>query len=272
MNIIFFGSPAFAVPTLELLAEQKDINIRAIITQPDKPAGRGMQLTPTPIKNTALLKGLPCQEAIPDLATLKAQNIEAMVVVAYGKFIPADIVNNWPCINLHPSLLPKYRGPSPMQSALLNGDTETGITTMLLSEGMDDGDLLLQEKFLLDINTNISELHDRCARDGAKLILQTLRSDLTKIRTPQDHSRAVLCKKIKNEDGAILSGDSPLTIHNKVRAITAYTMHHGLRIKLLRTLWKNGQLIIETVQPEGKKPMAYTEFVRGYGELALPQG
>lgn len=267
MNIAFFGSPEFAVPTLELLAAQPDITITLVVTQPDKPAGRGMQLTPTPVKPCALARKCTVIERLPTTAEL--QSVEKIVVVAYGKFIPPEIVHGWPCINLHPSLLPKYRGPSPMQTALLNGDAETGITTMLLGEGMDDGDILLQEKFVLEVNTTISELHDRCARDGAALILQTLRSDLAAIRRPQDHSRAVICKKIKNEDSAIQPTDTPFMIHNKVRSITAYTIHNGLRVKILKTRWEKNQLTLETVQPEGKKPMAYAEFVRGYGPLAL---
>ncbi len=269
MNIVFFGSPSFAIPTLEVLAKQPDFNIIGVVTQPDKPAGRGLQLMPTPIKTIALAQGFTVSEQLPTSEQLIAQNIDAIVVVAYGKFIPPEIVHGWPCINLHPSLLPKYRGPSPMQATLLNGDTEAGITTMLLGEGMDDGDILLQEKFTLDVNTTISELHDRCARDGATLILKTLQSNLAAIRQPQDDSRAIICKKTKNEDSAIQPTDTAFMIHNKVRAITAYTMHNGLRVKILKTKWANNQLTIETVQPEGKKPMAYAEFVRGYGTLAL---
>lgn len=269
MNIAFFGSPSFAVPALELLSTQSDIQISLVVTQPDKPAGRGMHLTPTPVKTCALAKGLTVIEQLPTVEQLKALSLEAIVVVAYGKFIPPEIIHGWPCINLHPSLLPLYRGPSPLQTALLNGDTETGITTMLLSEGMDDGDILLQEKFVLDVNATINDLHDRCARDGAALILQTLRSDLAAVRRPQDHSRAVVCRKIKNEDAAIQPTDTPFMIHNKVRAITAYTLHNGLRVKILKTSWENNRLIIETVQPEGKKPMAYSAFIQGYGELAF---
>lgn len=269
MNIAFFGSPEFSLPTLELLHQQKDLTISLVVTQPDKPSGRGLKLKPTPVKAKALELGLLVAEAMPSIEELKIFHVEKIVVVAYGKFIPAEMIHTWECINLHPSLLPKYRGPSPMQSALLNGDKETGISTMLLGEGMDDGDILLQEKIELDINTTLQELHDSCALNGAKLILETLRADIGSIRQKQDDARAVICKKIKNEDGEITAKDTPLSIHNKVRAIGGYIMHNNKRIKILETTYENNTLIIKTVQPEGKPAMSYNNYINGYGVLPL---
>jgi methionyl-tRNA formyltransferase len=264
-RIIYFGSPSFAVPTLEKLCQQSTIKVVAVITQPDRPAGRGMQLTSTPVKVAAQKAGLPVYESLDIVSTL---TFDYGVVVAYGKFIPESIFLKWPCVNLHPSLLPKYRGPSPMQSALLNGDAETGVTTMLISKEMDAGDILMQQTIPLEINTTIAELHDRCAYEGADLIVKTLEQDIEKIRKPQDNTVAVFCKKIENADSEIVSTDTPEKIHNKVRAIGGFMMHRGKRVKILKTRWNNG-LQIELVQPEGKPPMEYNAFINGYGALVL---
>ncbi len=269
MKIVYFGSAEFAIPTLELLAGQRDLQICKVVTKPDQPAGRGLKLTPNPLKRKALELNLPIADKLPTKTELQEWGVDKIVVVAYGKFIPEEIFKNWPCINLHPSLLPKYRGPSPLQSALLNGDTLTGITTMLIGAGMDDGDILLQQEIPLDINTDFAELQVICASEGAKLILESLKLDINKSRKPQDNSKSIICKKIQNNDGLILPGDEPLKIHNIVRAIGGYVELGNKRIKILKTKYENNKLEIITVQPEGKLKMSYTDYLKGNAGLKL---
>ncbi len=263
MNVIFFGSAAFSVPALAALIKS-NITIPLVVTVPDKPAGRGMKLQGTPIKEFALEHGLNVTTELPKAIDLKKYAPDHVIVVAYGKFLPDELVNTYSCINIHPSLLPKYRGPSPIQTALLNGDTETGVTTMMVSHDMDAGDILLQEKTTIDINEKYSELEQRLSQIGANLLVRTLDQDVPALRKKQDEKDVTFCRKITNEDGLIDWSKAPREIHNKVRAITAFTIVNGKRIKVLETRMNNDILEIVTVQPEGKKPMSYEEFRRGY--------
>lgn len=270
-KIAFFGSAEFAVPTLKLLASQNDLPLVLVVTKPDKPAGRGLKMTPTPIKKAAQELALPLAEKMPTVAELKKLNIEKIVVVAYGLFVPENIFETWPCVNLHPSLLPKYRGPSPLQSALLNGDTKTGVTTMLINKEMDAGDILLQKELPIAENMDIAELHELCANEGAKLISETLKQELTQLRKKQDNAKAVICKKITDEDSRLTPGLSLQKIHNIVRAIGGFViLPTGKRIKILKTeLKKTGELEILIVQPEGKPKMSYTDYLKGNPEIKL---
>lgn len=275
MKIAFFGSAEFSVPTLKLLHNSPEFEICLIITKPDQPAGRGLKLTPTPVKKYAQEQDLVLIEQIPTRQHLEKLQIEKIVVVAYGLFIPAEIFNNWPCINLHPSLLPKYRGASPLQSALLNGETISGVSTMLVAEEMDAGDILLQRSLPIDLNCCFQELHDRCAQEGARLVKETLQSDLEKIRKEQDETQATFCKKIEKNDCQILSGESTLDIHNKIRSISGFViLEDGQRVKLLKTRLTNQphndcELEIITVQPAGKPPMPYSEYLKGHATINL---
>jgi len=208
---------------------------------------------------------------MPTVDELVALQVEKIVVVAYGLFIPAEIFTKWPCVNLHPSLLPKYRGPSPLQSALLHGDSITGITTMLISQEMDAGDILLQQEINISINMDINELHDVCARLGAELIWETLQKELVKIGRKQDEAAAVICKKITDNDSRLTPGMEKIKIHNIVRSIGGYiVLPNGKRVKIIKTKDEpNGQLEILIVQPEGKPKMSYTEYLKGNPEINL---
>ena len=266
MRLAFFGSPDFALPTLRKLVQDTRFSVQLVATQQDRPAGRGLSLMPTPVKQAALAAGLPVYEDIPAAGDL--QGVEKIVVVAYGRKIPAEITARWPCINLHPSRLPQYRGPSPLQSALLNGDGQTAVTTLLINEKMDAGDILLQEDIAIGPNLQFSALRDICAARGAELIVKTLLSD-TNLRRPQDEAAATYCRKITREDSLIQPGENLWQIHNKVRAIGAFLTHRGKRVKILETNYQSDALEIITVQPEGRRPMKYTDFKHGYGEITL---
>ncbi|MBR6045296.1 MAG: methionyl-tRNA formyltransferase [Ruminococcus sp.] len=181
MNIIFMGTPDFAVPALEKLYEKH--NILAVFTQPDKPKGRGMKLAAPPVKELALTHGTPVYQPVSlkkngeeFIAEMQRLAPDAIVVAAYGKILPKAVLDipRLGCVNIHGSLLPKYRGAAPIQWAVLNGDKETGITTMLMAEGLDTGDMLEQAKVEIGNNETAAELFDRLADLGAELIIHTL--------------------------------------------------------------------------------------------------
>ena len=179
MKIVFFGTPEFAVPTLKKLISEK-FEVVAVVTMPDRPAHRGQKNQPSPVKVVAEQNKIPVYYEIPTLDQLKKWGAEKIVVIAYGKMIPEEIYKNWHCLNVHPSKLPQYRGPSPLQSALLNGDSETAVTIMLIDKEMDAGDIVLQEAMNIDQNESFQSLHDRAAERGAELMVEALKLDLNK--------------------------------------------------------------------------------------------
>ncbi|MDR1323466.1 MAG: methionyl-tRNA formyltransferase, partial [Candidatus Margulisbacteria bacterium] len=235
IRLAFFGSPDFALPALRKLAADERFQIVLVVTQPDKPAGRGQQRQMLPVKNAALDLRLPVLDRQPTAAELQKLDIAKIVVVAYGRILPAELTDNWECINLHPSLLPKYRGPAPLQTVLWNDEEETGITTMLLNSEMDAGDILLQEKISVGPNMSIRQLSALCAEHGADLLTETLLQDIQQLRRPQNPEAATYCRKISKADTLIAQGETPRQIHNKVRAFGGYVLHKGKRVKILET-------------------------------------
>ena len=180
MKLVFMGTPDFAVPSLRALVESGH-EIAGVFTQPDKPKNRGMRLQPTPVKEYALTADLPVYQpaSLRDgeaLAVLKELAPELIVVAAYGKILPEEILTLPPlgCVNVHSSLLPKYRGAAPINWAILDGEEETGVTIMYMAKGLDTGDIISQEKTPIDINEDAQSLHDRLADIGAKLLVRTL--------------------------------------------------------------------------------------------------
>jgi methionyl-tRNA formyltransferase len=269
IRLAFFGSPDFALPALQKLAADNRFQIVLVVTQPDKPAGRGQQKQMLPVKNAALDLWLPVLDRLPTAAELQKLDIAKIVVVAYGRLLPAELTDNWECVNLHPSLLPKYRGPSPLQTALWNGEKKTGVTTLLINSEMDAGDILLQEEIPIEQDMQISQLSALCAERGAALLAETLLQDIQQIRRPQEAGAATYCRKISKDDALIIEGETPWQIHNKVRALGGCALHKGKRVKILETRYTAAGLEIVTVQPEGRRPMTYADFCRGYGEIIL---
>ncbi len=286
---LFFGTPDFAVPSLEAIA--RETQLIGVVTQPDKPAGRKKELKLPAVKQWAQ-KNTPHipifqptslrtstdsgQNFIEQLKILKP---DLIVLVVYGKILPKEILEfpHFGCINVHPSLLPRYRGASPLQSAILHGDTESGISIMKMDEGQDTGPVLLQESYPLSINTTITELHDDYAVKGAALLIVALRSYLAgRIQPqPQPSTGIITCGLLKKEDGFITADDSLVQIDRKFRAYHPwpgiYTVIKGKRIKILDLDYDQAtdSIDIKTVQLEGKTPREYTSFVKQYPELAI---
>jgi len=245
MKIVFFGSPASALPSLRKILEAGH-SIELIVTQPDRPSGRGQKSDPSPVKKKAIELGFPvCQpfqirKDLTVLDKLKMIQPDLIVVVAYGQIIPSSIIylpkhKSW---NVHFSLLPKYRGASPVQWAILNGEKRTGISIFELNEKMDEGDILIQEEVPILPGENAAELETRMAEKGADLLVETLNHIGTLKPFKQDHSQATYAPKIKKEDGLIDWSKDSLSIDRHIRAFTpwpsAFTFFRGKRLKIFK--------------------------------------
>jgi methionyl-tRNA formyltransferase len=299
LKVLFLGTAEFARPTLDaLLASPHEVI--GVVTQPDRPKGRGQKTIPTPVKTLALEAHLPVHqpEKIRDPAFLKVlESIkpEIMVVAAYGQILSAPVLAVPPrgCVNVHGSLLPKYRGAAPIVRAILGGETRTGITTMFMDPGMDTGPILLTEETEIGEEDTAGTLHDRLARIGARLLLRTLEGLETNtiIPKPQDPTLATLAPKIEKEEARIRWGAPARQTFNQIRAFDpwpgAFTLLAGRILKLfrprlieggaqeppgtivrasnegLRVAASQGYLLVREAQVESRPRMRVSDFLRG---------
>jgi methionyl-tRNA formyltransferase len=240
MRIVFCGTPQFAVPTLNHLLAQPDLEIIAVITQPDRPRGRGQEVSSSAVKQAALAANLPVHQPekirAPEVQQLLAKlSPDAIVIIAYGQIIPARLLSipklGW--INLHASLLPKYRGAAPIHWAIVHGETKTGVTTMRIDAGMDTGDILLQRETEISPQETAPELALRLSEIGAPLLAETLRGLAVDaiVPRPQDHAEATLAPILKKEDGRIDWNRPAHEIYSRMRGFApwpgAYTTFRG---------------------------------------------
>ena len=247
MKIIFMGTPDFSVGTLEALVEAGHEIVLAV-TQPDKPKGRGKEMQFTPVKECALAHNIPVYQPKkirePEcIEELKKYQADVCVVVAFGQILPKSILEMTPygCINVHASLLPKYRGAAPIQWAIINGESVTGVTTMQMDEGLDTGDMLLRREVEIGENETAGELFDRLAAIGAELLKETIecleKGELKPIK--QDEAAATKCGMIKKEDGRIDFNRPAQRIHDQVRGMNpwpvAFAMLDGQPVKIWAT-------------------------------------
>lgn len=296
MNIVFMGTPDFAVPALKAIANSNH-NVSGVFTQPDKPRGRKMIMTPPDVKVCAEELNIPVfqpksmksQEALQILTDLKP---DVVVVAAYGQILPQAVLDvpRFGCINIHGSLLPKYRGASPIQQAVLNGDKVTGVTTMLMNAGLDTGDILLSVKTEIGENETSGELFDRLAQLGGELILKTLDVIENGTAEPkkQDDSFATHTSKIDKSLCPIDFSKPSFEVHNKIRGLnpwpiaTAKLCGKNVKIfssRLSRLSGASGTVLsvkpliigcgeksveILELQPEGKKRMSASAFAAGH--------
>jgi len=300
LKVLFLGTSAFSCPSLEALLESAH-EVIAVVTQPDRPKGRGQKSSPSPVKSLAVAKNLPVlqPERVRDhssLEVLKSLHPDLMAVVAYGQILsPAVLaIPLRGCMNVHASLLPKFRGAAPIARAIQEGETKTGVTTMLMDAGMDTGPILLTAETDVEESDTLGTLHDRLARMGAHLLLQTLeeleKGTLTPL--PQDPSLATYAPKIQKEEGRINWARPARQLFNLVRAFDpwpgAFTVWAGRNLKLfqprpveeeakeapgtvvqasaagLRIATSHGYLLIRELQLENRPRMAVSEFLRGY--------
>jgi methionyl-tRNA formyltransferase len=302
MRILYMGTPDFAVFSLRALIESGE-EIVGVITQPDKPKGRGYELQPPPVKKYALEQGLPVYQPTTlrgdDFAALLSElDPELIVVVAFGKILPRNVLD-YPkhgCINVHGSLLPAYRGAAPMQRAIIDGCTVTGITTMYMADGIDTGDMLLKAECPINDDDNFETIHDRLGALGAQTLLDTIAAlkGGTLVATPQDDSLATHAAKIEKADCLLDFSDTVRALHCRIRGLSPIpvAITHTPDGKLLKipaaepsTMARpadakcgeivsldggvitvacgDGTLALSRVTPEGKRPMAAADYIRG---------
>lgn len=295
------GTPDFALFSLKALCE-KGYDVVGVVTQTDKPKGRGYVLTPPPVKVYALEQGIPVYQPnslrTEEFASLLSEiDPELIAVVAYGKILPKNVLDypKYGCVNVHGSLLPKYRGASPMQSAIINRDKVTGITTMFMAEGLDTGDMLLKAECEIAENDNFEDIHDRLGLLGAELLCKTVdgleAGNITPV--PQDHSLATHTAKILKEDCEIDFSKDCDTVHDLIRGLSPIPLSFthtpdGKLLKVvkseiceresenaecgkvlsidngrIRVACARGSVNILTVLPEGKGRMSAADFIRG---------
>ncbi|MCJ7611546.1 MAG: methionyl-tRNA formyltransferase [Candidatus Aminicenantes bacterium] len=300
MRIVFFGSPSAALPALTRILEEGH-SLELIITQPDKPAGRGQALSAGPVKRFALEKGLTVHQ--PEKIRTDPRSLELLqslrpdigVVVAFGQILPKAIIDlpRWHTVNVHFSLLPKYRGASPVAWALLRGETRTGVTIFELDEKMDEGHILSRREIDILPHESAGSLENRLAQAGAELLSETLAARARLPLIPQDHVAATYAPKLKKEDGRLVWSEPASTIDRRVRAFTpwpsAFAFLAGRRLQITQGRPVEGQtypgaagfilpsspdgmrvccgqgtiFLIERLKPENKKEMSAPEFRRG---------
>ena len=242
-RIVFMGTPDFSVPVLQGLID--NYNVVGVVTQPDKEVGRKKEIEFSPIKKLALKYNIKVLQPIKireDYQCVLDLNPDIIVTCAYGQIIPVEILEypKYKCVNVHASLLPKYRGGAPIHRAIINGEKETGITIMYMAPGMDDGDIISQEKVEIKENDTVGDLHDTLSVLGRDLLLKTLPSifDGTNNRIKQDESLVCLAKIIKKEDEIIDFENSAEDVHNKMRGLNpfpgGYALLDGKRVKFYR--------------------------------------
>lgn len=295
MRIVFMGTPDFAVPSLEALL-RRGHEIAAVYTQPDKPKGRGHKLLPPPVKVLALEHNIPVYQPTTfrnaeAVETLRALQPELIVVAAYGKILPPDVLAIPPygCINVHGSLLPKYRGAAPIQWAVLNGDKVTGVTIQRMAEGVDTGDMLAKAETEIGPDETSGELFDRLMVLGAELLVDTIDKLNTLTPEPQDDALATHAPMIQKEMGAVDWTKPASQVHNLVRGLNpwpaAYLTIDGKRMKLWKTkpvkarglpgvlTVLDGEMTVYCgedavqlveIQPENGKRMRGSDYLRGH--------
>ncbi len=299
LNIVFMGTPDFALTSLDKLIKKGYI-ISTVISQPDRPKGRGKKVQPPPVKERALQAGINVQqpERVKDpefIEALKNLRPDIIIVVAYGQILPEEIIKlpGLGCINVHASLLPKYRGAAPINWCIINGEKKTGVTTMYMDRGMDTGDILMQRETEIKDDETAGQLHDRLALLGAELLIETLggieRGSVA--RKAQDHSEATYAPQLNRETGRVDWNNEAQSIYNLVRGTNprpgCYTQYRQQRMKLwgARVLDRNstgtpgeitevsaeglavqtgrGTLLLTEIQMPSSRRMTVDEYLRG---------
>lgn len=293
VDVIFMGTPDYASAILEALIADESINVKLVYTQPDKPVGRKKILTAPIVKEVALKHNIEVIQPTrlrdeESVSSVLACSCDFIIVAAYGQILPKSILSHAPCINLHASILPEYRGASPIQLSLLNGDTKSGVTAMLMDEGLDTGDILKISEVSIGDDTMVSELFDELTSCATLLTLDVIKNFESFTPVPQDNSKATHCKKISKADGEV-NLENAQSVYNKYRAYTPWPgvyLQSGLKLKKIALhvnegvhsksaiileikkeslvlTCKEGSLEIFRVQPNSKKEMSVIDYING---------
>lgn len=276
MKTLFFGTSAFAVPSLHVVAQRTQC---AVVTQPDRPAGRGHRLAPSPVKATALELGLRVYEPVrlrafaPQIA---GEDFDLFVLASYGRILPAELLAlpRLGALNVHPSLLPKYRGATPIQSAILHGERTTGVSIMLMDAGLDTGDVVIAREVALGADETYGDLHDRLAQTGAELLCEALEAaEAGELRAAPQSGEATLTRLIERDDLRI---DWSWPAERIARTVRAYSPQPAARadidgesVKILRAhVDETGRLVIDELIAPNRGPMSGEAYLRGRGGRA----
>lgn len=299
MNIVFMGTPKFAVSSLQKLCDEGH-NIKLVVTQPDRPFGRGKKIKKSEVKEKAEELGLeifqPSRVKHADsVQRIKSLNPDLIIVIAYGQILSKEILDipKFGCINVHASLLPKLRGAAPINWAIINGDKKSGVTTMLMDEGLDTGDMLLKKEIDITDDMTAGELHDLLSEAGAEILIDTINGIDSIKRLKQDNEESSYAPMLRKETSLINWNDSAKNVHNTVRGLNpdqfAYFIYDDKNVKVHKTLIDNdsdksdydagtvlkadktgiyvktgeGIIIIKELQMPGKNKMTVEEYLRG---------
>ncbi len=303
MKIVFLGTPKIAVSSLRFFIEKQDIEVLAVITQPDRPSGRGKKLTPSPVKvlaqenNLNVYQPLSIKKDEELINKLKDMQPDVFITVAFGQILSQEVLNipRLGVINLHASLLPKYRGANPIQWAIIKGDKVTGVTAMLSTIGVDEGPMLVKKEIKIDENMNSEQLAEKIAEMGPQVLYDSIigLDNKSIVPKPQNHQEATHSKKLKKDDSCINWSEDAQTIHNKIRGMYpwpgTYTLMGDHQIKIIESEVKNEEnikkadpgeivdiiksgieiatgyeiLVVKQVQPPGKKVMNAASWCNG---------
>jgi methionyl-tRNA formyltransferase len=300
MNLVFMGTPDFAVPTLKELHTSRH-SVLGVVTQPDRPKGRGQEMQASPVKHYALENDLklyqPARASAPEfVAELAELQPDLIVVIAYGQILRENLLSlpKHFCMNIHASLLPKYRGAAPINWAIINGDKESGVTTMKMDKGMDTGDILLMKKIVIEKDDTAQHLHDKLSEAGGPLALLTVdRLEEGQLKfIPQNDTEATYASKLKKEDGCLHWDQEAEAIRNRVRGLEpwpgAFGFLRGKRVRFCKVATGpgakddapgvvmrvsdygieigtlSGRIIVTEIQPEGKKRMTVKSYLLGH--------
>lgn len=277
MRIVFMGTPDFAVPSLEALLRSPD-EVVGVVTQPDRPKGRGQTLAAPPVKLVCKRERIPYLQPtkMKDpafLNALRAWQPDLIAVAAFGRILPPAILELPPrgCVNVHGSLLPQYRGAGPVQWAVIKGEKETGITTMLMDEGMDTGQMLLQERLAIRPDETSGELAQRLAELGGRLLIETIHrmKEGTLVPQPQDHARATMAPLLKKEDGEIDWTRRAVDLANQVRGMSPWP---GAFTEAGAEQWKIWRAVPASEHPAGQPPGKVVQASRSGIAVATGEG
>jgi methionyl-tRNA formyltransferase len=295
MNVIFMGTPEFAVPALDALIQSNNHKVAAVFSQQPKAKGRGMLIQNSPVHDKAAAHNISVYtpsslKTKETLDLIKSISADIIIVIAYGFIIPIDILESkkYGCLNIHPSKLPKYRGAAPLQRTIINGDLETAVCVIQMDEGLDTGDIILQQNFDISATITFQELHDNCSNIGGKLIIQALDNIKTLVRSKQPDQNATYAHKLKKEEGKVNWHDSAFKVDCMVRGMNpwpgVYFEYNGIILKIIESecikkehsfnpgtiinekfevACGSDVLLILRVQPENKPKMSATDFLRG---------
>ncbi|MDR1206825.1 MAG: methionyl-tRNA formyltransferase [Rickettsiales bacterium] len=262
MKVILMGTSSWVVPVFDRAAGEHEI--AAVFTRAPKPAGRRHELQKSPVHTWAEEKGLPVYTSIKQFDTVDTSDIAVIIVASYGVILRDNVLNaaRLGCINIHPSDLPKYRGPAPMAAAVYNGDTESAVCVMRVAAEVDAGDIFIRKKFPIGENDTIADVEKRVGVMASEMLSEFLASPES--FPPQEQlGEPTFTRKWTNDDELIDWNKTPFEIHNQIRSIGGRTKINGIDVKILKITIEDGKLKIENIQPAGKRPMPWRDFVNG---------